>query len=138
MLCVLSPEMIFGVSAGCAIANVLGVMMGMNQIGMIDALIGTMATLLAGLASYALRKARVKNIPWLSALMPVLFNSVIIGAELGWIIGGKDAFWSMFGIFALEVGIGEAIAVFALGIPLAMYMEKTRIIQRISNIHPEE
>lgn len=77
LLPVLSPDAIVGVTLGCALTNALG-----SSMGLIDVVVGTSATLIAALMSWALRKARVFGLPVASSLPPVLVNAVFIGAEI--------------------------------------------------------
>ena len=57
LLPVLSPDAIVGVTLGCALTNALG-----SSMGLIDVVVGTSATLIAALMSWALRKARVRAV----------------------------------------------------------------------------
>lgn len=99
-----NPSAVVGLTLGCAISNAVGLAMGTNIAGAVDILFGTVATLLAALCSRALRNITVKGLPVLSALAPVVFNAVIIGAELSAAL--SLPFWAC----ALEVGVGELIA----------------------------
>lgn len=81
LLPVLSPAAVWGVTLGCAITNGVGAATGANFLGMVDLFVGTAATLLAAVASRLLGKIRIGGAPWLSALPPILFNAVAIGAE---------------------------------------------------------
>ena len=74
---------IVGLTVGCFLTNLIGAMTGVNPTGMIDAVIGTAATLLAAICTYKLRDRKFKGIPVLAILMPVIFNFVFVGAELG-------------------------------------------------------
>lgn len=132
LLPLLFPNAIWGVTLGCFIANLAGVMFGLNGIGILDVFFGTAATLIAAVLTYKLRNVRIKNIPVLSALMPVLFNGVIIGFELAWLIMPETLFtgWMIMGI---QVGIGEFLACFVLGIPLILHLEKSESFAKIIN-----
>ena len=104
----LFPEAIPGLAVGCFLANLLG-----SPI-MLDWIFGTLATLLA-----ALWTRRMPNL-WLAALPPVLCNMVIVGAEIAWFeVQSGAAFWPVYGLSALTVGLGEAAACYLLGVPLA-------------------
>ena len=103
LLPVLSPTAIWGVTLGCAITNGVGAATGANFLGMVDLFVGTAATLLAAVASRLLGKIRIGGAPWLSALPPILFNAVAIGAE--WCYAGSInvAFW----VFAGQIALGQ-------------------------------
>lgn len=82
-------------------------------------IVGSAATLLA-----ALLTARCRN-KWTAALPPVLCNAILIGALIAWEEAGTgNAFPPAFFYNALTVGLGEAIACYALGIPLLGMMQK--------------
>ena len=86
---------IWGVTLGCFLTNLIGAIMGFNPTGMIDAVIGTAATLLAALCTYKFRDRKVGNIPVLSILMPVIFNFFFIGAELGYLFFPDNSSWAV-------------------------------------------
>ena len=112
-----------GLTVGCALANAGGLALGANIAGGWDILFGSAATLLAALCSYWLRKYRVKTAPVLSALPPVIFNGLIVGAELHYVL--RLPLWATMG----EVALGELAVVFALGVPLAVLLKRTHIFQ---------
>ena len=101
----LFPETGCGLFAGCLIANVIG------NGSPLDIVFGSMATLLAALMTGHIRPKA------LAALPPVVVNGVMVGAALSY-AAAPDAFWVSFPLIALEVAAGEAIAVYALGLPL--------------------
>lgn len=70
---------------------------------MVDLFVGTAATLLAAVASRLLGRIRIGRVPWLSALPPILFNAVAIGAEWCYAATGSInvAFWAFAGQIAL-------------------------------------
>ena len=69
LLPILLPEAVPALAVGCLLANILG------GCTIFDIVFGTLATLLAALCT-----RRLRNRFWLAALMPVLFNGVIVGA----------------------------------------------------------
>ena len=91
------PQSIPGLFVGCLVANLL------SPVGVWDVLFGSLATLLAALGTYALRRR-----PLLAAACPVIANGVIIGIMLS-VVYSLPAALTM-----LQVALGEAIAV-ALG-----------------------
>ena len=82
LLPVFSPVAIWGVGIGCMLANIYGLAVGTNIIGVWDILFGTAATVIAAVLTYRWRDIRFRGLPVLSALAPVLLNALIIGAEL--------------------------------------------------------
>lgn len=127
LLPVLFPEAIGAVTLGCAITNAVGTMMGINPLGILDVFIGTGATFLAAVCTYKLRKKLLFGQPILSMLMPVLFNGLIIGAELAFVYG--DGSMQLFIIFAAEVALGELIACSVLGLPMIHQFRKIKLFQ---------
>ena len=101
VLPILLPQAIPGLFVGCLIANL--------YTGLItDVLFGSLATLLAALGTYLLRKR-----PLLAALCPVAANGVIVGLVLS-VSQGLPLWLTM-----LEVAAGEIAAV-ALGMGILL------------------
>ena len=118
-LCVLPfflPETAWGLGVGCLIANLL------SPYGLLDLVVGTLATLLAAVWSGRCRSA------WTAAVPPVVCNAVIVGAMLAWeSTGFSPAFAALFAYNALTDGNGEAAVGFLLGVPLLRALEKRAI-----------
>lgn len=117
VLAAFTPAAIPGLAVGCFLGNLA------SPFGMLDILCGTAATLLAALCGYAARHVRVRSVPLLSLLFPVLFNALIVGAEITLFL--PDGF-TVKGYFlqALWVGLGELVVCCAGGIPLALALQK--------------
>ena len=102
-----------GLAVGCLITNLL------SPYGLLDLVVGTLATLLAAVWSGRCRSA------WTAAVPPVVCNMVLVGAMLAWeSTGFSAAFAGLFAYNALTVGIGEAAVCFLLGVPLLRALEK--------------
>ena len=114
---------IAGLTLGCAIANTIGIMMSVDSLGIPDVLFGTLATLLAAIATRLVRNIRIKGVPFLGALMPVISNGLIIGAELRLILGLP--FWAS----AMWVAVGELISVVVLGLPFNALISRAGILK---------
>ncbi len=108
-----TPAAIPGLFVGCILSNVIGLATGGAAI---DILIGSVATLLAALGSYALRRHK-----WLVPLPPVLINAFIVGPEL-YILFHAFPLWTQIAL----VGAGQLIACYALGMPLLLLLEKRK------------
>ena len=130
LLPIFDPLLIVGVTLGCFVTNLIGFMTGANILGWLDILFGTAATLIAAVMTWKLRDFRIKGLPILAAIPPILVNAVVIGMELCWLISGGFN-WSVFLINAVAVGIGQLISCFALGLPFVWWMEKTGLHRRI-------
>ena len=125
LLPVVFAPSVAGITLGCF----LGAMMGLNILGYLDCVIGTLATFLAAVLTRKMAHIQIKGIPWVSVLMPVLMNMVFIGAELAYALM-PNAFLEGFILFGLEVGIGEFIAVAVFGIPLVNALKKSKLKDR--------
>lgn len=123
ILCILPfflPGSVWGLFVGCVLANLF-------TGNIMDILFGSLATLLAGLCTAALgrREHSMKNCV-LACLMPVLFNALIVGAVITGAYMGLNIFQN-FGVFAFNaftVGLGEALVLFVLGLPLMRSLPK--------------
>ena len=69
-------------------------------------------------------------LPLFSLLMPVVFNALIVGAEITMLMPSQEAGFSAFLIAALEVGAGELAVCLAGGIPLFYAIKKTNIFKQ--------
>lgn len=129
LLPVLFAPSVAGVTLGCFLANFIGAMMGLNILGYLDCVVGTLATFLAAVLSMKTANIRFKGIPWVSVFMPVLFNGVLIGFELAIALMPEQMMigWLIFGF---EVALGELLAVGIFGIPLVQAFEKAKIKER--------
>lgn len=128
MLSVITPAAIPGLTLGCLLANFTSI-----QVMPLDVIFGTLATFLASVCMYRLRSVRYRNISLLSALMPAVFNGVIIGLELTFFI--PDHSGSILTVFLTQgglVALGEVISVMLLGIPFIRMVEKRKIFQRFN------
>ena len=117
-LCILPffmGEAVWGMTAGCLAANLIGVSLGITLPW--DVLIGTGATFIAAFIS---RRIRFK---WLVPLPAVISNALLVGIMLTYVImPGAEAAPLWFNV--LTVGIGEAVACYVLGIPLFAIISK--------------
>ena len=118
---------IAGLTIGCFLTNLIGAMTGVNPTGMIDAVVGTAATFLAAVCTYQLRDRKVKGIPVLAILMPVIFNFVFVGIELGVLFFPDNVVIGSL-ICGAEVAVGELISVIV-GWFLLQALSKTDIFK---------
>lgn len=128
LLPVLFPEAIWAVTLGCALTNAFGAMMGVNILGFLDVFVGTLATCLAAVLTYKFRNIRIFNLPILSMLMPVIFNGIIIGAELSFALNGSFS-WPLFTVFGIEVALGELASCAIIGLPMIHHLEKRKFFK---------
>ena len=113
------PETVWGLFAGCLITNIL------SPYGLLDLIVGSLATLIAALLTARCRKK------WLAPLPPVIANTVLIGLVLAYEQAGTSAaFWPTYAFNALTVGLGEAVACYGLGGLLLWRLDKSNALQR--------
>lgn len=120
ILPIFSFSAIPGLFIGCFLANLIG--MAFSTLGMVDVVFGSLATLIAGLLTYYLRKITIKGFPFLSFIPPIIVNAIIVGIELRMFV--PEVFSSFF-LAAFIVGIGELVVVAVLGVPLYFLIKKT-------------
>ena len=124
-----TPAAIPGLTLGCFLANLA------SPFGPVDWIFGSVATLLAAVVSYLLRNVRIKDIPFLVPMAPVLFNALVVGVELACFsdvgFGFQNFSWVAFGYNALTVGAGELVICYALGLPFAVFLLKTSLAKKI-------
>ncbi len=113
------PSAIPGLFIGCILANWFG------GFGMIDIVFGSLATLLAGISTYFLRKYH-----FLFPLPPVFFNAMIVGAYVYLLY---DNSYSM-ALTMLFIGISELIICYGLGLPLIAFIKKNSVLKRALEI----
>ena len=141
VLCCFTPAAIPGMVIGCVVANIY------SSVGIWDTVIGSSATLLACVVTWflsrglrtespALRTAEITEqakrlslykllLVLLVPLPTIVFNALIVGAELAVFFPEGQAFWPAFIGYALSVGAGEAAVMYALGVPLLLWLRKS-------------
>ena len=126
VLPVFTPAAIPGLTIGCILANLT------SPFGLIDIVCGSLASFLAAMCTYWFRKICIKDLPVLSSIPPVLFNAVIIGLEI-WYLEGRMP--ELFFVSALQVGAGQAVMCIVAGLAFIRAVKKTKIFERMQNIH---
>jgi uncharacterized membrane protein len=127
VLALLDPAAIPGLALGCFIANLINIAIaGTGLLGLLDVIFGSLATLLGALWAWRFRKK-----PLLGLAGPVLTNALIVAAYLPLLLGAYGyytipftdislggAYLPLYLFGVVSVGIGEAVVVYGLGIPL--------------------
>ncbi len=129
VLSLFTPAAIPGLTVGCFIANfsVLGALPT-------DIILGSIASFLACFFMYRFRDVTSKGFPFLSLLMPALFNGVIIGAEIEiFFIEGPFNFFS-FLIQAAFVALGELCVLYTLGAVLVKVIRDKRLGRYLNGV----
>lgn len=111
LLCLFSKDYVVALTVGCFISNIF------SNVGAIDTVVGTVATLFAGVCIYLLRD----KLNYLTAsIFPVLFNAVFVGLELK-IVLNEPLVLSMLGVAA-----GEIVCVTIVGSILLKALSKNK------------
>ena len=126
LLPIIFPEATIGVTIGCLLANVF------SPYAWYDMLFGTLATLISAVATYYISKALKNKKLWVKCLVggipPIVVNALVL--PLIWYITGTDVgYFINMGMIALT----QAGAVWVLGIPLVLGLDKAKIALSNSN-----
>ena len=117
-----------GLTVGCVAANISSIF----ALGPYDLIFGALASFFAALTMYALRNVRFFKLPVLAALMPALFNGLIVGFEISFFFNNNRSFNLPDFLFVSAcVAIGELAVLFILGLPLAYALEKTDLKEKL-------
>lgn len=111
LLCLYNKDYVAATTIGCFFANLL------SPVGMIDIVVGTAATLLAGLCIYLLKS---KLNLFTASLFPVVFNGILVGLELKFVFG-EPLLLSM-GL----VAVGEIVCVTVAGVIIMKLLSRNK------------
>ncbi len=121
MLPAFLPITSLGLFVGCLIANLF------STVSALDIVVGSLATLIAALWTSRCHKA------WMIPLPPVLVNFVMVGAMLAWVYT-PDTFLQGFLLMGAQVAFGELVVLYALGLPLTLYLCKSGVGEKLRNL----
>lgn len=117
-LCVLpyfAPWTSWGLLVGCSVANIFS---NAGTMGL-DIIIGATATFAAGFLT-----SRIKN-KYLALLPPAVVNGLTVGAMLAIMSGHLT--WGSVVLYSAQVGTGELVVMYLLGLPLLILIERSGI-----------
>lgn len=108
LLAYFDPFYIGGLTLGCFLANILG------PNGIPDVVFGTLATFFSVIAVYMTSKIKLNDKVklFIASLWPTIFNSIIIGLMLSYILNLPAI------LTIVQVGIGEFVVVSIIGVPI--------------------
>ena len=113
-----TPAAIPGLFIGCLLSTIL------TGCALPDIIFGSLATLIAAIGTYALRKWK-----WCAPICPIVANTLIVPLVLifgyGLLIEGMS-FIQCYGFYCLTVGAGEIISCGVLGMILLSALQKYR------------
>ena len=117
LLPVVSGAAVPGLAVGCLLGNLT------SPYGLVDIVCGTCASLLAAVGARLFARVRLRGIPVVSLLMPIVCNAVVVGAEITFLAPEGFALPAFLSA-AASVAAGEAAVVVLLGLPLLLLAEK--------------
>ena len=123
LLAVFSTEAIVGVTIGCFLSNMI-------ISAPIDMIVGTLATLIAGICTYRMRRSRVRGLAVIPSLPPIFINAVIVGAELTLLYFPAGSAPKVWLINMLSVGAGQIVSCAILGVPLVFFVERNPLLHK--------
>ena len=141
VLALLTPEAIPGLALGCALANLANIVIsGLGMLGMLDVVFGTLATAVGAWFTWRMRKR-----PVVALLGPVLANALIVPAYLPLLLQGlgyytipftgislDGAYLPMYLFGVVATGVGEAVVMYVLGLPLFRALSATSLSQQLA------
>lgn len=141
VLAVLTSAAVPGLTLGCALANLIALAVnGTGALGLLDVVFGSLATFLGALWCWKMRER-----PRIALLGPVIANALIVPAYLPLLLQGMGFYTIPFTGIALDgayvpmylfglvaTGIGEALVMYVLGMPLLAALKRSGIAQRLS------
>lgn len=140
VLALLTPNAIPGLTIGCALANLIALAInGTGALGLLDVAFGSLATCLGALWCW-----RMRGNPKVAVLGPVIANALIVPAYLPLLLQGMGFYTIPFTSIALDgayvpmylfglvaTGIGEALVMYVLGLPLLAALKRSGIAERL-------
>ncbi|MBR4496093.1 MAG: QueT transporter family protein [Acholeplasmatales bacterium] len=121
LLVFINPKFSIALIIGCFISNTT------SPLGWWDMVFGTLATALA-----VIPMIKIKNL-YLSALMPVISNAIIVSIELYYSLNISPVWLSM-----ITVGLGEACVLYLVGIPLIISINKNEALLELMDSNKKE
>lgn len=141
VLALLTPNAIPGLTIGCALANLIALAInGTGALGLLDVVFGSLATCLGALWCWKMR-----GNPKIAVLGPVIANALIVPAYLPLLLQGMGFYTIPFTTIALDgayipmylfglvaTGIGEALVMYVLGLPLLAALKRSGVAKRLA------
>ncbi|WP_239378348.1 QueT transporter family protein [Olsenella sp. An290] len=140
VLALFTADAIPGLALGCALANLANIVLsGTGMLGMLDVVFGTLATALGAWFTWRNRRR-----PALALMGPVIANALIVPAYLPLMLQGigfytipftniaiDGAYPAMYLFGLVTTALGEAVVMYALGLPLARALGKTSLPRQL-------
>jgi uncharacterized membrane protein len=140
VLAMFTPAAIPGLTIGSVVANLFNPQ-AVWPFSALDVVLGSLGTLLGAMWMW-----RFRSRTWLALLGPVLANAFIVAAYLPILLRAlglttlpvlgislTGAWLPLYAVCVVTVGIGEAVVVYGLGLPLLLAMRRTGIAGMLGN-----
>lgn len=140
VLALFTPHAVPGLTIGCALANLIGIALtGSGALGLLDVVGGSTATFIGAWWCWRMRKH-----VGVALLGPVLANACIVAAYLPVLLAAAGFYtipftdislvasyplMYLFGVIA--IGLGEALVVYGLGLPLWAALGRTPLFAQV-------
>lgn len=126
VLPILTPAAIPGLTIGCLLFNLFNP----ESLGPVDIVFGSLATLIAAIStrwiSVKLKRIKGPGKDLIALLPPVLFNSMIVGTYLTFLLTGSFQVTIVL-INIAYIALSEAIVVYMIGFPILLLLRKAGI-----------
>lgn len=116
-----SAYSIAGIFIGCVISNLI------SPVGPLDIIVGSLATLIAAVATYYIGRSNLKYKKLLAPLPPVVINALMVGYMLSFTLH-YPLFLSMF-----QVGLGQLVCCYGFGLPIIEFIERNKVLKSYFN-----
>ena len=124
ILPILLPAAVPGLTIGCFLANLINP----GNLGPIDIVFGSLATLIAALLTYNIAKSAIyKKMIFndiLALIPPVTVNALIVGTYLTFLLTEGAIRVTMIIVYVVYVGLSELTVVYIIGLPLLLVLRK--------------
>lgn len=123
------PAAIPGLTIGCFLANLLNP----GNLGPIDIIFGSLATLISALLTRLIyKRSLMKNLSLKSLIAlipPVLVNAIVVGTYLTFLLTNEEIFLTMILMNIVYVGLSQIVVVYIIGYPLMLLLRKTKVLK---------
>jgi len=127
ILPILTPAAIPGLTIGCFLSNLLNP----QNLGPIDIVFGTIATLLSAVCTRYLYRIlhKIKEVPrdLASLLPPIVFNALIVGTYLTFLLTDGPVLMTMIVINVGWIALSETLVVYVIGYPILLILRKSGV-----------
>ena len=128
-LCVLAlftADAVPGLALGCAIANLANIVLsGTGMLGMLDVVFGTLATALGAWFTWRNRRRPAP------AYLPLMLQGIGFYTIPFTNVALDGAYPAMYVFGLIATGVGEAVVMYALGLPLARALGRTSLPRQL-------